>query len=96
MNKQTHTPGPWNRGYGNYVYRGSTQESLIATCMPRNGTLEELETAFANARLIAAAPDMLTALQRFSEAVKHGHYPELQGIANDAFAAIAKATGTET
>jgi hypothetical protein len=62
-----HTPGPWTRGYGNYVYRDDVGQkdgkSLIATCMPLNVTRAELETAFANARLIAAAPELLAALQ---------------------------------
>lgn len=64
-----YTPGPWTCGYGNYVYRddGSPRDgqSLIATCMPLNGTMDELNVAFANARLIAAAPELLAALLEF-------------------------------
>jgi hypothetical protein len=47
----------------------------------------------ANARLIAAAPDLLAALERFAHAMEQRSYPELQGVASDAFAAIAKAKG---
>lgn len=69
-----HTPGPWTRGFGNHVYTGTSEHDkgpLIATCMPLNGTKEELETAFANARLIAAAPDMMNALQEIHDKAYH-------------------------
>jgi hypothetical protein len=60
--------------------------SLIAEM--RDGHLDD-------ARLIASAPELLAALQRFASAMEQRSYPELQGIACDAFAAIAKATGSE-
>lgn len=66
--KIKHTPGPWTRGYGNYVYVGnrpSEHGPLVATCYPLNGSLEELEQAFANAQLIAAAPALLAACEEF-------------------------------
>lgn len=61
--KMTHTPGPWSIGnppYGDrtYVYSNDATGSAIAnvklTYVPRS--MAELE---ANARLIAAAPDLL-------------------------------------
>lgn len=61
-----HTLGPWTRGYGNYVYQGEKpfeHGPLIATCYPLNGSAKELEEAFANAQLVAAAPALLTALE---------------------------------
>ena len=71
MGDAKHTPGPWARGWGNFVYRedGSVKDgqSLIATCVPLNGTAEKLQTAFANATLIAAAPDLLAALEAMVE-----------------------------
>ncbi len=62
-----HTPGPWNRGYGNFIYEGkfdrTVQQRLIAVCEPTNKTREDWEEVFSNASLIAAAPDMLDALK---------------------------------
>ncbi|WP_105739368.1 hypothetical protein [Cronobacter dublinensis] len=52
----------------------------------------------ANARLIAAAPDLLEALQLSVDAMKEGRYvsyPEWHGVINKARAAIAKAIGEE-
>ena len=61
----THTPGPWTRKFGSNVYQGcghSTAGRLICVTEPTNGTAEDLEEAWANANLIAAAPDLLEAL----------------------------------
>jgi hypothetical protein len=41
--------------------------------------------------LAMAAPELLAALERFTMAIEQGRYPELQGVACDAFAAINKA-----
>ena len=60
-----HTPGPWTRKFGANIYKGSgpfDTQQLLFSAMPTNGTKEELEEAFANARLVAAAPDLLEAL----------------------------------
>lgn len=46
-----------------------------------------------DANLFAAAPDMYAALTRFAKAIQEGSYPELQGIACDAFQALEKAEG---
>ena len=64
MNSQKHTPGPWEVGCldhaGQRIVRGEHIE--ICTCWHHSvGSIEkEME---ANARLIAAAPDMLRALE---------------------------------
>ena len=69
----THTPGPWSRGFGNYVYAGTKEQATtgqaprIAVCDPLNGTREQLEKAFANADLISAAPDLLDALKFYAD-----------------------------
>ena len=92
-----YTPGPWTRGYGNYVYRddGSPRDgqSLIATCMPLNGAMDELQIAFANARLIAAAPELLEALEDMLTLM--GPLDDVEHIRRKqaALAAIAKAKG---
>jgi len=81
-----HTPGPW------YQHRETVQApngTLVATLANANGTCND------NARLIAAAPELLEALQMA--------LPHLESVAmkdNAAYAlaraAIAKATGGES
>lgn len=56
MSRAKFTPGPWNNKYGNFIY--TQNKGLIATCRPFNGSADQLEIAFANARLMAAAPEM--------------------------------------
>jgi phosphoribosylcarboxyaminoimidazole (NCAIR) mutase len=82
-----HTPGPW------YQHRETVQApngTLVATLANANGTCN------ANAALIAAAPELLAALEALNLAVCKAGYgntgmPEL----TQAWAAIAKATGGE-
>lgn len=57
-----HTPGPWIVELGNQISTHEFQPVGVAHVM-RQGGCEE-----ANARLIAAAPDMLEALQAIVEA----------------------------
>jgi len=63
-----HTPGPWFRGYGNFIYRDERKISLLATFCPPNGDRGELEEAFANATLCSAAPDLLEVCKMVHEA----------------------------
>lgn len=92
-----HTPGPWNRGYGNFVYQGErnpepTGQRLIAVCEPTSKTREDWDETFANAKLIAAAPELLVALQLY---LAHASEPECtiwRHVQQKARAAIAKAT----
>ena len=87
MNK--HTPGPW-------FYETGNTEALI---VERDGTtVAELQTTYqttahrsleANARLIAAAPDLLAALQSLINDQRDASLP----ILSQARAAITKATG---
>lgn len=70
MSKQSHTPGPWfvngRESYTKYVEAriggGLLQE--VAAC----GPTEQQEQQEANARLIAAAPDLLEALENLMAA----------------------------
>ena len=102
-----HTPGPWSVAYlddnGQSVVKGEHTE--IATCWHHCvGSIEA--QMHANARLIAAAPDLLAALQgaigalEFSQDYHRDLGNEDQAFAadrlDDARAAIAKATAGET
>lgn len=94
MNK--HTPGPWRIVQDRVpasleVYAGKT---AIAECWRR----ADVETEIANARLIAAAPELLVALQlmvdRFIDT--EGSYGVWENEAIEAArATIEKATGGE-
>jgi len=94
--KTTHTPGPWSLEVDAVI--SDATEAHICTVLGGEGTRfiddEDNQECLANARLIAAAPDLLDALK------------EVQDWANDGFrvalrddqkakiaAAIAKAEG---
>lgn len=62
--KTLHTPGPWTDAIGmagRPIVSSVNQSTDIIAVMSRSGKTQE--EAYANARLIAAAPDMLAALQ---------------------------------
>ena len=90
----THTPGPWNvssnmYGVGNLLVAGVTASNAepIANCGIG-------KTGEANARLIAAAPDLLTALIRLEEGIRLWMSKSVsEDDMQAARAAIAKATG---
>jgi hypothetical protein len=90
MNK--HTPGPWQ-----YAFEGGTAAFIMegdGTTVAKISTTEN-STAHrnlpANARLIAAAPDLLEALKFAQSIIGHPDDAGSQMIA----AAIAKATGSK-
>lgn len=83
-----HTPGPWNVGHED---ENTGEIEVISdgrpyVCLVLPGAIDEVTPA--NARLIAAAPELLEALQRLVDAVD----PESTGW-GEAVAVIAKATG---
>ena len=81
-----HTPGPWKVQRSVDVV-DSTREHVVVHWMP----WEELDTTRqANARLIAAAPDMLEALEGVVTALTRDDYRVSCGRAETA---IAKARG---
>lgn len=96
-----HTPGPWmvgNDGQGIYVHPIGREGFTVAQPSGLDPSVTHVgaHTAEANARLIAAAPDLLEALQgivRMWNAYGVGSVPmrEVYGV----HAAIAKATGQE-
>lgn len=82
----SHTPGPWHVDiYGEYNVVESSDCRLIATV--RSGRNSSLK---ADARLIAAAPDLLDALQNLVSDVHRG----CSGETDAALDAIVKATGS--
>ena len=101
MNTQ-HTPGPWalnintwwkTNPYSVTVPRKGVHATAVAN-IPARATIPE-EEALANARLIAAAPDLFDVLLRASDAIKalDGTSIENEKLVDDYRAAIAKATG---
>jgi hypothetical protein len=101
-----HTPGPWAYSHNSWEFSDvyGTDGKVVATCQIDEDVTEEtqemLETIKeANARLIAAAPDLLEALQACADWLdwlvvppidpKDAHHAHLKL----ARAAIAKATG---
>ena len=84
-----HTPGPWRDGTeGNFRIYGRDGQD-VAEALPRVLNTREWR---ANARLIAAAPDLLEALkelQPFFEGEHHPDHPHCRQMR----AAIAKAEG---
>ena len=60
-----HTTGPWNVGTGENSYDVMAKGYFIATCHDAAGYDSDDRTIEYNAKLIAAAPDLLEALQGF-------------------------------
>ncbi len=99
MTESKHTPGPWavssrpipstRPNLEGWVIDPVDPTKTIATAwgLKKNGEAQ------ANARLIAAAPDLLAACERMAKHLKQNSMPEIQGIACDLFQAIAKAKG---
>jgi hypothetical protein len=101
-----HTPGPWQVGDGqgnghrDYIYCDDATGSAVATVELQYAPRNPLEQQ-ANARLIAAAPDMLAALKKHERVLSmrttYGAkakptVQELNDMLDDFRAAIAKAT----
>lgn len=96
---QTHTPGPWIYCNGYILTRmDNPRRDRCGSFIQRQGGMEANGCHFpvdeqeANAHLMAAAPELLAVVQRFARYCEQNSVPELQGIACDAFAAIARAT----
>lgn len=94
-----HTPGPWRKatnlqGHTNHVVADSyVTVCSFLTSVKSSCDRDDIE---ANARLIAAAPDLLAALQSIAETVVYapeGGHEEVSDCVRIAKQAIAKATG---
>lgn len=90
MENASHTPGPWHVHGGEI---GPSPDETIAVVCALSGNDGDMEEE-ANARLIAAAPDLLAALEAV---VTTGGWDNLdtggRGTHGAALAAIAKAKG---
>ena len=86
-----HTPGPWKWEDDNHVLWAQGGKKVIDAA-PYEGMWLAGENEEADARLIAAAPDLLEALQDCLENTGGGWISA--GVIDRARAAIAKATGT--
>ena len=97
MTNTQHTPGPWQIGDGGFTVFGPTSPGVFpVTIAPTKSR--------ANARLIAAAPELLAALLNTTDAldqlmregtlkIGHPYAPHVRDLIANARAAIAKATG---
>jgi hypothetical protein len=87
----TYTPGPWHiAGLGRTVRDLSGRE--ICRICPNDGLLRE---ALPNARLIAAAPELLEALRVLLDAVLRRDWKSFSEVVGTAQKAILKATGED-
>lgn len=87
-----HTPGPWtieipSNGCDRYIIHGKSFEEICATCLD---TEHEMQ---ANARLIAAAPELLEACRLALGAFEANRIDMQQNAERKLNAAIAKAEG---
>lgn len=92
MSAHKHTPGPWH-STGRYVGSGHAKMN-ICECSDNSGCWSNAPEAVANARLIAAAPELLEALLAMTELVEWAKQCFVFEADTDrAKSAIAKATG---
>ena len=90
-----HTPGPWVLEQDGDVYVRLALDNVLR-CMDERSDVATSQD-YANARLIAAAPDLLEALRATLRCLewheqRHGVGMDAKAV-KDARAAIAKATG---
>ena len=101
---RTHTPGPWTRRHGQHVYAGASASGagrLLFAAAPNSGTREELDESFANARLVAAAPELLRVMKDLVSMYERGYVAGVSDRTGSAFldsvlsarSIIAKAEG---
>jgi hypothetical protein len=91
-----HTPGPWSLRFRHSAFSGEWFDGVVGPdgeqIRVEGMTLTTGEVAMANARLIAAAPELLTFLQDFAGDFAATSDPDVRAYVNDALALIAAAT----
>ena len=92
-----HTPGPWimtRRGEHYHDIHGRRWEELARVVTKTDGAIKDSAEGMANAKLIAAAPELLEALKHLEGFLSNKGYSEhdplVRGMARQA---IAKAEG---
>jgi hypothetical protein len=98
--KTNHTPGPWAYHLGRganprfHIQTSAGYQIASTTELERHSVAqEENAQRESNARLIAAAPDLLSVVERFAKWCEQNSVPDIQGIACEAFAVLKKARG---
>lgn len=99
----THTSGPWKIWGATIIYSESGKATVAAAGEPRGNRFIKYEDvkvgspdfkeACANARLIAAAPDMLDLLKRVRSELIKIKWDETGPVISDISEVIAKAEG---
>ena len=84
-----YTPGPWHTAGEQGVQIRSAKDQIAKVWTMRGNEWK------ANARLIAAAPDLLEALKEIVDAADGAGWEQLDPSFKKARAAIAKATGEQ-
>jgi hypothetical protein len=104
MNNTLHTPGPWNLNGNGILLHPVTNAQLVTqrieTSLGSFEVLDETNEPEANANLISAAPDLLSALEKLlqisqdelDQSATHDGLVNCEALAN-ARVAIAKAKG---
>jgi|SRR5690554_6052412 len=103
MKEFKHTPGPWEASFTDCLGGPASYCRIrpVSGEMFGRFTSQEIATMYmmdeaeqqANARLIAAAPDLLDACRQFSRALESEDKYEIGNAYKSAWLAIAKATG---
>jgi hypothetical protein len=84
--KSQHTPGPWTRGQrGIEAHITEPEDFYLHIC--------SIDPDNANARLIAAAPELLEVLEKWAEFMLENYAPEELSWYGETEAAISKARG---
>jgi len=84
-----HTPGPWKIDYKKFNIIKTADGAIVATCNNLTGLCNMQN----NARLIAAAPDLLEVCQRLAHVSSFAVGEDVASIRMLALYAVEKATG---
>jgi hypothetical protein len=99
-----HTKGPWRACYSDEIgggnirsdhHRDGTGALLLEAGPMFHGYTPDRDEELANLRLAASAPELLAALEQLIWHTEDDTQQRANDVWDDAFAAIAKATGRE-